>query len=103
MLFRSPEADQEKIFREAHRVLAPGGRFLIWDVELPARMDPRKDIAVFRFRFRLPKGDVNTGYGTFFPERPRDLRYYTELAEKTGFRVTAKEAAGRSFFLTATR
>lgn len=103
LMYVRPEADQEKVFREIHRVLAPGGRFLLWDVEIPARMDPKKDIAVFRFLFHLPKGEVKTGYGTFFPERPHDLAYFTALAAKTGFRVAAKESGGRSFFLTLTR
>ena len=40
---------------------------------------------------------MKTGYGTFFPEKPRDMDYYARLAEATGFQVTAKKQSGTSF------
>jgi ubiquinone/menaquinone biosynthesis C-methylase UbiE len=93
------EPDQEKVFREVWRVLQPKGRFLIWDVTLPTRPDPAKDIAVFRFLFKLPYGEVQTGYGTFFPERAHDLEYFTKLAAATGFEVAGKGQSGRTLRL----
>jgi len=98
-----PEADQEKVCHEVHRVLTPGGRFLIWDVELPTRPDPAKDVAVYRFRFELPGRRIETGYGTFFPDRPHDLAYFTALARKTGFQVADEERHGRTLRLTLAR
>jgi ubiquinone/menaquinone biosynthesis C-methylase UbiE len=92
-------ADQDRVFREVHRVLAPGGRFLIWDVILPPRFDSAKDIAVFPFRFKLPGEIVETGYGTRFPDQPHDLAYFRRLAENTGFRETGSKQKDRHFFL----
>jgi hypothetical protein len=42
---------------------------------------------VFRFRFRLPKGEVNTGYGTFFPKSAAGVDWYVGAAERAGFRT----------------
>ena len=94
-----PDARQEQVFREARRVLAPGGRFLVWDLHVPTRIDPARDLAVCRFEFRLPREVVKTGYGAFFPERPHDLHHYRGLAEAAGFRAAAVRDAGRTFFL----
>ena len=94
-----PDAKQAQVFREAHRILASGGRFLVWDLDLPTRIDPKRDVAVCRFRFQLPREEVKTGYGAFFPDRPHDLAHYQSLAETAGFRVARKHDTGRTFFL----
>jgi ubiquinone/menaquinone biosynthesis C-methylase UbiE len=88
---------------EARRVLKPGGRALVWDIVVPAQFDSNKDIVVYRFRFRLPKEEVKTGYGTKFPERTHDLAYYEELANKVGFSVVRRSETGRTCFLELRR
>ena len=98
LMYMSPE-QHGKAIREAYRVLKPGGEMLIWDVELPVSPDPRKDLAMYPFIFRLPKETVETGYGTFFPKQPMDLPYYSRLAQAAGFVVQSRRTEGRTFHL----
>ncbi len=94
-----PGSDHPKVFEEIARVLRPGGRFLIWDVELPERLDAEKDVAVFPLLIKLPGEEIATGYGTRWPARQQDAGYYIGLAEASGFEVLRKQASGGTLFL----
>jgi SAM-dependent methyltransferase len=94
---------QEKVFQELARVLEPGGRLHIWEVVIPTRLDPAKDVALFPFLFRLPGEEVETGYGTFFPGRNHDAEYFKAVAGKSGFSVVSSRAQASSFYLELKR
>jgi SAM-dependent methyltransferase len=98
LMYMTPE-QQDKAMREAFRVLKPGARMLIWDVELPVTPDPKKDLVMYPFVFRLPKETVETGYGTFFPKQPMNLEYYSRMAQRAGFAVEEHQVVGRTFRL----
>ena len=89
---------QAKAMKEAHRVLKPGGRFLVWDVSMPAK-GAQKDVGLFRFRFQLPKEEVQTGYGAFMAAEPHGLKYFIAMAQGAGFEVAAQREEGNTFFL----
>jgi SAM-dependent methyltransferase len=91
--------DHERVFREISRVLAPGGKFLVWDVLYPARHDTTKDIALVPLTVKLPDREINTVYGGAWPDEGRELSHYVTLAEKTGFEIATTEVNGRVFFL----
>jgi|GEM_PF-124137 len=91
--------DHARVFGEVHRVLAPGGRFLVWDGLFPPRVAPEKDVAVLPLTVRLPDVEINTGYGVRWPEKGRDSDYYVELARHVGFEVSARQEHGQTVFL----
>jgi SAM-dependent methyltransferase len=97
MYIKGPE--HGKVFREVLRVLEPGGRFLVWDVELPARQEEARELVAFYLRVLLPDREIDTGYGTHWPAQIQGLAYYKDLAEVVGFDVSAHEQNGRVFFL----
>jgi ribosomal protein S18 acetylase RimI-like enzyme len=88
--------DHPRVFEEVFRVLAPGGRFLIWDAVIPPRSGDKKDVAIFPMTIDLPDGkSVSTGYGVRWPAEGRDAAYYERLAEEVGFKVVSTRATGQ--------
>jgi ubiquinone/menaquinone biosynthesis C-methylase UbiE len=98
-----PPAEHRTVFGEVFRVLAPGGRLLIWDISLPPRLDDPRDVLLFKLTVSLPGSLVDTGYGTFWPTVAQDLAYYTRFGMRTGFEVEAQPETGRLFFLELRR
>jgi SAM-dependent methyltransferase len=98
-----PAAEHPPVFAEVHRVLAAGGRFLIWDCALPPRDGNPRDILVFGLTVHLPGETIETGYGTLWPAAAQDAAYYVRLAVQAGFEVTAQRQTGRLFSLELCR
>jgi SAM-dependent methyltransferase len=84
-------ADHPKVFQEIHRVLAPGGRMLVWDAEIPTKTDDRQLYIMFPLHVHLPKVEINTGYGVKLREG-QGLAHFTELAGQAGFDVVDKKS-----------
>ena len=80
-------------------MLTLGGRFLIWDVALPQRLDQNKDIVAFPLLVKLPDEEVSTGYGCPWPDKEQDLAYYAQLAQDAGFEVVTQRQENRVLFL----
>jgi SAM-dependent methyltransferase len=92
-------ADHEQVFCEVWRVLAPGGRFLIWDANLARPAEPGKDMVMVPLHVKLPNYEVLTGYGVYWPEQPKDRPHYIALAERLGFTVVSQSERAHTFFL----
>lgn len=87
-----PRPERSKVMKEIHRVLAPGGRFRLWDVEQRGRTDKTKEVIVYRFSFKLPSETVQTGYGTLWPDEPYGMKDYVAMAAGAGFEIAARAA-----------
>ena len=93
-------ADHEKVFNEVKRVLKHGGKLMIWDVNLPVSKYASKSYGIYRFKFKLPKTEINTGYGARFPKNnDQNLKYYMDLGKKSGFKVLTAHNNHPSFYL----
>jgi aminoglycoside 6-adenylyltransferase len=93
-----PAADHPRVLAEVFRVLAPGGRFLIWDADVPTRpadVPAAQRIVAFALTVHLPEQTVETGYGTPWPSQAYDLAYYTHLAQTAGFEIVEQAQQGR--------
>jgi SAM-dependent methyltransferase len=95
-------ADHEKVFREIHRVLAPGGRVLVWDPIFPNERDPAHVNILFPLHVELPQKEIDTGYGARFREG-QACDHFVELAGKAGFQVVSRKNEAGWFFLELER
>lgn len=95
MYIKAPQL--EKVFKEVFRVLDSGGRFLVWDLEIPKCLDESKEIVAAYLSIKLPDKEIMTGYGTKWPDRLENLLYYQKIAEKVGFVMTDQSVNGRVF------
>ena len=96
-MFIHPD-DHEKVLREIFRVLAPGGQFMLWDVDIQKRPVPERDMLMFRLQVRLPSAVINTGYGTPYTDKCITLHDYIVKAREIGFKWIEQGFAKQTFF-----
>ncbi|MGD8553958.1 MAG: methyltransferase domain-containing protein [Anaerolineales bacterium] len=80
-------SDHVQVFQEIYRVLMPGGEFLIWDGVFPEKPKDAKEIAAFHLKVTLPNLELETGYGTKWPDQGIDVSHYLAIADSVGFEV----------------
>ncbi len=93
-----PTADHRQVFSEVHRVLKPGGTFLLWDMAIPENTTEKTSF-VLGIEVRLPEKTVLTGYGTGWAGRVQSLAIFKALAEDAGFQVVEEKEEDHLVYL----
>jgi SAM-dependent methyltransferase len=79
-------ADHAKVLSEIRRVLKPGGRLLVWDVIFPAKPDAGLRAIEYPLHIKLPKSEINTGYGVRILDG-QGMDHFVEEARRAGFEL----------------
>ena len=98
MMYMKTREDHQKVLQEAWRVLKPGGRFYLWEIDLAERPVTDKEFYCVMLRYRVGDFEMGTGYGTQWPYEPRGEAYYMQLAEEAGFQHLATERIGHILY-----
>jgi len=88
--------DHPKVFREVHRVLKDGGRFLIWDSRIPESFEDKR-FFVLPLEILLPDETVEATYGVKLDHQ--SLPYFKGLASRSDFEVAGEWEKEEIFFL----
>ncbi len=94
-----PPEKRGRLFRECHRVLRPGGRFLIWDTIVPARSKTAGNNHVVPLRIRTPGMVIRTICRVTRSGRRQDVNDFIELASESGFAVIERKKVRQAFYL----
>jgi ubiquinone/menaquinone biosynthesis C-methylase UbiE len=98
LMYINPE-HRPKVFSEVARVLKPGGKFHLWDVNIPKCTDKTKPWFVVPIVIKLPQEEVQTGYGVHWQGREQSITDYTQLAQQKGFTVKSQQPQDQMFYL----
>ena len=99
-----PNSKHEEVISEIYRVLKPGGKFYVWDVEIPEfdeSLGLNKDntLYVVPILVNLGSEKIDTGYGTKWYLKPQSQNYFKSLCEKIGFKLILNVENGETFKL----
>ncbi len=98
MYFKTRE-DQRRALQEAFRVLKPGGRLHLWEINLPEKPETHKEFYLVFIRYRVGDYEMGTGYGQRWPQEPRGMDDYIRLAEDAGFVLETSQRNQHTFML----
>ncbi len=99
LMYFKEKDDQQKVFQEVARLLKPGGKFHVWDVNLAEIPETEKEFYIVQLQYKIGTDYKETGYGMRWPMEPRGIDYYMEMAESVGLREDGSRRVGNTFYL----
>lgn len=99
LMYLKTREDQQQVFREISRVIKLGGTFHLWDIDLGVKPDTDHDNYIVHLEYILGEKSKQTGYGSRWPEEPRGLDDYLDLAAKAGLQKLESTRIGHTFYL----
>ena len=103
MMYMKTREDHAKVMKEAWRVLIPGGRLYLWEVDLAKAPRRKRDFYLVRLRYRVGGIARQTAYGARWPAELRDQAYYVQLASEAGFQLRSSERTDPTIHLVFSR
>ena len=100
LMYIKENDDQLKVFQEVARVLKPGGKFHIWEVDLMEKPETDKEFYIVHLRYKTGLEYKETGYGMRWSTDPRGMKDYLEMAEAVGLVEDATRLVGNTFYLS---
>ena len=100
LMYMTPE-DVGRTLSECRRVLAPGGKLVIWDMDIPRNTTPDKQYYVIYLDVAIEGRTIHTGYGTRW-NKTQSMEDIAAAAKRCGFAIAEKRAAGHTFVITCT-
>ena len=93
-------AERKTIFKEAFRVLRPGGTVHVWDARIPEVGAHAEKTLVIPLQAALPDRTIRTLYGVRWEGRSMSSESIAKLADEIGFRIEeANEKNGAFSFV----
>lgn len=99
LMYIKTKDDQIKVFQEAARVLKPGGKLHIWDVDLKERPETDKEFYIIHLSYKIGQVDKETGFGMRWPEESRGRGDYLKMAKTVGLYEETTHQVGNTFYL----
>lgn len=99
LMYLNERDDQLKVLQEVCRVLQPGGKFHIWEIDLSSKPETDKEFYIVHLRYQVNKIFKETGYGKRWPAELRSFEYYIDLAKSVGLIEESNHRVGDTFYL----
>lgn len=100
LMYIREKDDQIKVFQEVARVLKPGGKFHIWEVNLAEKPETDKEFYIVHLRYKTDVDYKETGYGMRWSKYPHGMKDYLEMAETVGLVEDTTRLVGNTFYLS---
>jgi ubiquinone/menaquinone biosynthesis C-methylase UbiE len=99
MMFVKSAGEQLNIFHEIFRVLKPGAKLYLWDIDLVNHPTTDAEFYLVHLQYKVNNEVKETSYGQRWPEETRNEQHYLSLAREAGFTFVQAQRNQHTFYL----